>query len=459
MRDLPDGNDFCLAPGRGWSSCYAVDELAQRSIAAVGVALADLMAAQNLTASPAQVTVDQRLAALWFRYSFRPQGWEMPNLWDPLAGDYRTADGWIRLHTNLRHHRDAALAALDCPADPSAVRNAVAQLSGQTLEQAVVAAGGVAATMRTHADWQVHPQGQAVGAEPLIQFDSPRRIYLRKRSMATRERPLAGLRVLDLTRVLAGPVATRTLAGFGATVLRIDPPNWDEPGVLQDIALGKHMAALDLRTSDGRDRFETLLSETDVLVHGYRPGALDGLGYSKTKLRELVPNLVDVRLNAYGWTGPWAQRRGFDSLVQMSSGIADKGRHWAEGYPSQLNPDAKPVPLPVQALDHATGYLMAAAVLHSLAQATRGEPVADAHLSLARTAKALADLTERQVTGNAARADNLTGAVNSDYEPIQEATSWGPGNRLLPPLSLGTTQMRWDRPAMASDTAEPVWSN
>ncbi|MFS4582136.1 CoA transferase [Phaeobacter sp. C3_T13_0] len=458
MRNLPGNDGFRLTPGERWSSCYAVDQLANQSVAAVGIALAELMQATNLTANVQETKVSERLTALWFRYSFRPSGWDMPNLWDPLAGDYRTTDGWIRLHTNLPHHRMAALGVLGCKSEPEAVRDTVAQWSSDTLEQAIVAAGGVAAAMRSHSDWQTHPQGQAVASEPLIHWDdtSSYQIHLRDRPTATMERPLAGLRVLDLTRVLAGPVATRTLAGFGATVLRIDPPEWDEPGVLQEIALGKHMTALDLRAPDDRTRFEDLLLGADVLVHGYRPGALEGLGYDTSRLRGLAPNLIEVRLNAYGWSGPWAKRRGFDSLVQMSSGIADRGRQWTAGFPAQVDLDAKPVPLPVQALDHATGYLMAAAVLQALSKAAKGMPVANASLSLARTAQELHSLTSRNAVKPAA-TENLLCAHDSDYSASTEATSWGPGHRLSPPFKVGETQMCWERPATASGSAGPFW--
>lgn len=160
-------------------------------------------------------------------------------------------------------------------------------------------------------------------------------------------RPLAGIKVLDFTRVLAGPVATRFLAGLGADVLRIDPPEWDEPGVVPDVILGKRCARLDLHTAEDRRVFEALLARADIVVHGYRPGAMARLGYDEGERRTINPGLVDVSLCAYGWTGPWAGRRGFDSLVQMSIGIAEAGMRWQQAE--------RPVPLPVQALDHATG--------------------------------------------------------------------------------------------------------
>ncbi|UWQ41991.1 CoA transferase [Leisingera aquaemixtae] len=443
LATLPDTGTFRLTGTGRWSSAFAVTELANASIAAVGVELAQLIEALNLAPSAPEVTVDQRLASLWFGYSFRPEGWELPSLWDAIAGVYETQDGWIRLHTNLPHHRQAALRVLECAGEPSAVTAAMRHWQADRLESEIVAAGGVAAAMRSRADWLTHPQGRAVAAEPLIQWTSPRTVRLRYRPQATAARPLAGLRVLDLTRVLAGPVSTRTLAGFGADVLRIDPPGWDEPGVITDISLGKRMAALDLTKGEDRLVFETLLADADVLVHGYRPGALDGLGYGADTRRRIAPNAVEVTLDAYGWTGPWADRRGFDSLVQMSAGIADAGRAWAKSD--------KPAPLPVQALDHATGYLMAAAVLSALAAAARGAEVPTAHLSLARTAELLAGLPK------SADAPDLAPPADSDYAEETEQSGWGPGRRLAPPLRVGAEPIRWILPAARCGSGAACW--
>ena len=187
-----------------------------------------------------------------------------------------------------------------------------------------------------------------------------------------------------------------------------------------------------------------MLHPADVLVHGYRPGALDNLGYDIETRRKLAPNLIDVTLNAYGWTGPWATRRGFDSLVQMSSGIAEAGQHWASSD--------HPTPLPVQALDHAAGYLMAAAVLSALTTAAQGEPVAQARLSLARTAALLGQL--RKTTNG----PDITKSDDSDYNTSPEQSGWGSGQRLLPPLQLASTQMQWDLPAQQCGGDSSTWS-
>ncbi len=443
LQDFPAPETYEITGSGCYDSAFAVSELANASFAAIGQQMALLMQAIGLSSQVLPVTVDQRLASLWFGYSFAAQGWELPSLWDPIAGNYRCRDGWIRLHTNLPHHRAATISVLGCAEEPDAVSAAVATWDGEPLEIAVVAQGGVAAFMRSRAQWLSHPQGQAVSQEPLVTWDATRSISLRHRPEATKARPLAGLRVLDLTRVLAGPIATRTLAGFGAEVLRIDPPGWDESGVIQDISLGKSMASLDLRGDAGLARFKDLLAQADVLVHGYRPGALEGLGLDRATRDQIAPNRIEVTLDAYGWTGPWAKRRGFDSLVQMSCGITDRGAHWA-GVD-------KPTPLPVQALDHATGYMMAAAVLNALTTATRTQQVSTARLSLARMAEHLAQMPQT-IDG-----PKITAPQSEDYAPQIENSSWGPALRLRPALQIGKTQMQWERPAQACGSAPADW--
>lgn len=443
LATLPAASSYRTKKPGALPSAFAVSELAAASIAAVGQELSRLIVALNLAPTAPELVVDQRLASLWYRYSFKPEGWEMPNLWDAIAGDYEAADGWIRLHTNLPHHRAVALKVIGTHAGRDAVAQALKSWSIAELETAIVAEGGVAAAMRSRTDWLDHPQGRSVARDPLIGWHGPRHITLRDRPTASNNRPLAGLRVLDLTRVLAGPVSTRTLSGFGADVLRIDPPDWDEPGVIPDISLGKRCAYLDLKSPDGLKRLEELLAKADVFVHGYRPGALDALGLDKAKRDQLAPNRVEVTLNAYGWQGPWATRRGFDSLVQMSTGIAQAGMVWAQAD--------RPTPLPVQALDHATGYLMAAAVLSALAEAAVGNTVMHAQLSLARTAELLAAL------GKSDTAKTIKNASQSDYSNTPEISGWGSGYRLKSPLSVGKTRLHWNQPASKLGTSKAIW--
>lgn len=259
-----------------------------------------------------------------------------------------------------------------------------------------------------------------------------------------RERPLSGIRVLDLTRILAGPTATRFLAGFGAQVLRIDPPCWDEPGTVPEVVLGKRCARLDLKQADGRAALEALLRDADIVVHGYRPDALEHLGLGTARRRELNPMLIDVSLNAYGWQGPWQARRGFDSLVQMSAGIADAGMQAAGAQ--------RPTPLPGQGIDYATGYLMAAAAVHALARRQTQHVGSTVRASLARTARLLA--THR--TSEHAPPP-LAAETPDDLSARIEDTSWGPVRRVATPMSIAGTSVDWALPAMALGTATPQW--
>ncbi|MBD8094517.1 CoA transferase [Pseudomonas fluorescens] len=421
-------------------STFAVTELASASLGAAGQAVAQLI--QQQTGRLPSVSVDRRLASFWFSSSIRPVGWQVPPLWDPVAGDYASADGWIRLHTNAPHHRAAAERVLGKANDRAEMASKVATWNAAELEQAIVDAGGCAAQMRTWQAWQTHPQGLAVNAEALVQrqtFDTP----CDKPWLGSVARPLAGIKVLDLTRVLAGPVASRFLAGLGADVLRIDSPTWNEPGVVPEMTLGKRCARLDLKTAEDRQVFESLLKDADILFHGYRADALEQLGYTATELQNLAPGLIDVSLNAYGWSGPWRNRRGFDSLVQMSSGIADAGMAWKQAD--------KPVPLPLQALDHATGYLMAASAIQALSERLKTGRGGSARLSLARTAKLLVD------AGQVPEQPALRAEEPSDQGLVVEQTAWGQAHRLLAPVTISGTPLQWDLPAGELGSHRAQW--
>lgn len=421
-------------------STFAVTELASASIGAAGQAVAQLLLQQ--TGRLPSVTVDRRLASFWFSSSLRPDGWTTPPLWDPIAGDYACTDGWIRLHTNAPHHRAAAERVLGQVADREAMAAKVAPWTAAELEQAIVEANGCAAQMRSWQDWQVHPQGLAVNQEPLVHRQTFAALS-DKPWLGSVARPLAGIKVLDLTRVLAGPTASRFLAGLGADVLRIDSPDWNEPGVVPEMTLGKRCARLDLKNPDDRLIFENLLKDTDILLHGYRADALEQLGYGEAALQAIAPGLIDASLNAYGWSGPWRNRRGFDSLVQMSTGIAEAGRQWKKSE--------KPVPLPLQALDHATGYLMAASAIQALSERLKSGRGGSARLSLARTAKLLVD------AGQVPEQLPLRAEEPGDQGLVVEQTAWGPAHRLLPPVTISGTPLQWDLPAGELGSHRPQW--
>ncbi len=426
-------------------SVFAVSDFAAASIAAAGLAAATLAQTLGATAQGHRmVEVDRRLASFWFGLSVRPQGWKLPPIWDAVAGDYRARDGWIRLHTNAPHHRAAALKVLQVAPNRAAVTQAVAQCDCAELESAVVAAGGCAGAMQSWQQWQQHPQGQAVLAEPLLHWQAGTRAA-RADWNFDRQRPLAGIRVLDMTRVLAGPVATRLLACLGAQVLRIDPIGWDEPVLEPEVTLGKRCARLDLRQTGDRSQWDVLLQGADILVHGYRSDALESLGLGSARRQQLRPGLIDVSLDAYGFTGPWRTRRGFDSIVQMSMGIAEQGQRSAGAD--------KPIPLPVQALDHATGYLMACAALRALQRRAADGQGSIVRASLARTGALLmaGGTTTHQV------AQPLRTESSADWSTESESTPWGPARRVQWPLRIDGMPMQWDSPAVALGSSPANW--
>ena len=373
--------------------------------------------------------------------SIAPEGWTLPPAWDDLAGDYAPRVAGSSCTPTRPITAAAALRALDCQADAGGCPRAVAGWQAAALESAVVAEGGVAAEMRSLADWAAHPQGAAVTAEPLVAWDAPRKGRMRDWG-ARPERPLQGLRVLDLTRILAGPVATRALAGFGAEVLRIDPPGWEEPSLAPDVTLGKHCARLDLKGPAGQGPLRRPSGRGGCAGAWLPPGCARPAWPWGGMARGGGAGADRGAPRAYGWTGPWAARRGFDSLVQMSAGIAHAGMGWAGAD--------RPTPLPVQALDHATGYLMAAAVLVSLRDAVSGRGRRNARLSLARTAALLAGSRD---PGGASLAP--VGAA--DFAGGVERTPWGPARRLRPPLDVAGVPMWWDRTVSALGSAAPCW--
>ncbi|WP_222711048.1 CoA transferase [Quadrisphaera setariae] len=385
----------------------AVASATVHRLAAVGPAGAAL----EVDAAPpadGQLAVDARHVAADFASEslLRLDGQPAAGGFAPLSRFFPTADGWVRVHANYPHHRAALLHALAVPdgdderAVAAAVRAALHERLALDVEEQVVAGGGVVAAVRTPQEWAASPMGAALAGAPLVDLrrvgsdDAAAATRLDQRAGRDPAQGVRGARVLDLTRVIAGPTGTRALAAWGADVLRLDPPHLPEPRAqLLETGSGKRFAQLDIASGAGRERLEELLAGADALVHGYRPGALARLGLSEEELAERHPHLVVASLSAWGTQGPWAQRRGFDSIVQAASGVAVMTGA-ADGSPGAL---------PVQALDHAAGHLLAAAVMRGLVLRRPAGPGGTwhAHVSLAGLARWL---LSQQVSSEAARA-------------------------------------------------------
>ncbi len=425
-------------------SVFRIGTAASISVAAAALAAAELY---RLRSGRAQdVTVEMRSAAAAFRGEryLRIDGGPPANLWSPIAGFYPTGDKrWIQLHTNFPHHRDGVLALLGCTEDRDAVAAAILNWQAQELEDALAAAGMCAAMVRTPEEWRAHPQAEAVAALPLYEIiklgDSA------PEPAGDGIRPLGGVRALDLSRVLAGPVCGRTLAEHGAEVMRIAAPHLPSIAPLViDTGPGKRSAHLDLRRPDDAERLRALARDADVFVQGYRPGAIAGLGFSPEALAALRPGIVCLSLCAYSHAGPWAGRRGFDSLVQSASGIAHEG-----GQSFGLD---GPKHLPAQALDYATGYLAAFGVIAALARrATEGGSYL-VRVSLAQTGRWIDGLGRIDGTGQPdMKLDDIADLIQTTETPFGRIA------HVRPAAALTETPPHWARPAVPLGTHPPEW--
>ncbi len=428
-----------------FSSSFDVTGLARDAVSIANLAASELLAARRgLGTEPESVEVGTLDACAAFRCEalYETVGWDKPPIWDPIAGDYRAKDRFLRLHTNYAWHREAALSVLGTPADREAVRAAVATWDAAALEAAVVDRGGCAAAMYTREEWLAHPHGAFAAKEPPVSLvlraaDRDEQLALPKLPENAIE-AFAGVRVLDLTRVLAGPVCTRFLAAHGASVLRLDPPGFEEvAAVVPETSAGKRCAFLALNTNEGRATFEALLRQADVLVHGLRPGALARHGFDDAHLAELRPSLVVATVDAYGFSGPWRERRGFDSLVQMSAGIAAD------------RTSEKPNPLPAQALDHGAGYLLAGAVGRALTERVLRGRLGTARASLVGLANHLyareRPTPDAQAVAFVWPEGTLEGAT----------TAWGEVRRAPIPGRIGGRRALLDRQAGPLGASEP----
>lgn len=427
-------------------SSFRVGTAAQVTIAATGLAATEIW--QQRAKRTQTITVDMRHAAVEFRSEryMRIDGKPPGPVWDKIAGIYGTGDGRkVRLHTNFPHHRDGILKLLGCDHAREAVQAALMQWEGEKFETAASEAKLVATLMRSPAEWAAHPQGQAVARLPLLEItrigDAPARALSR-----STERPLSDIRVLDLTRVIAGPVCGRALAVHGADVMRVTGPHL--PGLPEldiDTGRGKLAAAIDLRATDDRDWLRGLAREAHIFVQGYRPGGLAAKGFSPEALAEMRPGIVVVTLSAYGHAGPWANRRGFDSLVQNASGI-----NVAEAEAVGV---AAPKELPAQALDHATGYLMAFGAMMALARKAQEGGSWHVRVSLAQTGHWLKGLG--RVENGFACAEPTGEELKSLVDEMD--TPFGRLGFVKHAAVLSETPAFWARPPVKLGTHAPVW--
>ncbi|MCW5251944.1 CoA transferase [Streptomyces sp. SHP 1-2] len=427
-------------PSGGLPARLPVMELARATVAVCSLAAAELTSVRTGRPAPLVRVDDESVATAFLSDRLvRVDGQAWPTF-APLSRFWRAADGWVRTHANYPHHRARFLAALGLPGDAGeeAVAGTIAGRTALEVQESVYAAGGLAIAARGPEEWAKSEQGALVAKRPLLTMsrldDSPDRV------LGDAALPCAGLRVLDLTRVLAGPVATRTLALLGADVLRVDAPQLPESRQAHnDTGMGKRSTTLDLCDATGRRVFEELLDEAHVVVTGYRPGALDRFGLTPEALAGRRPGLVIAQLSAWGSYGPWHERRGFDSLVQAATGIAE-----LEGSPDS------PGALPAQALDHGTGYLLAAGVLRALTEQHRTGGTRLVRLALTQTAHWLVH--------GLAPAPGEDEGFDAGRRLTETDSPMGRLRHALPPVSYEGGPVAWARPPGLWGTDAAVWA-
>ncbi|MYZ44814.1 CoA transferase [Schauerella aestuarii] len=425
-------------------SSFAVGTAAQASLGAAALAAAQIDVARGGT--PQRVTVDMLHAAQECRSYFQVDG-ETPEIWDKITGLYPCADGWVRIHANFAHHRDGALRLLGLATGPNTgraeVEAALREWSAEAFESAGAEAGIVVSAMRSFEQWDAHPQADAIARLPVFTLerigDAPPRAWPER---APGERPLAHVRVLELTRIIAGPVCGRALAAYGADVMLINAPDLPNISTLIETSRGKLSAHADLCTAVGRESLKRLLTDAHIFVQGYRPGALAGLGFGPHEAAALRPGLVYVSLTAYGHEGPWAGRRGFDSLVQTATGF----NHAEAAAAGQ----SKPLALPVQLLDHASGYLMALGAQAALWRQAQEGGSWHVRVSLAQTAK--------WVRGLGRIKDGLSIAMPPVDNVLETSESgFGALTAVRHAARFSDTPACWPRPSMPPGTHPPLW--
>jgi crotonobetainyl-CoA:carnitine CoA-transferase CaiB-like acyl-CoA transferase len=426
-------------------SSFRVAAAAQTSIAAAALAAAEIWKLRS--GQDQKIAVDMRHAVVECRSEryLRRDGNPPPPAWDAIAGVYKTrGQRFVRLHTNFPHHRDAVCRVLNCNAERDEVQAALMQRDAEVFETAAYRAGGVVAMMRSYDEWSETPQGKALAALPVMTIEKIGEAA--PKPWPVGERPLAGLRVLDLSRVIAGPVAGRTLAAHGADVLLISGADLPAiPWLTIDTGRGKLTTFIDLKRDEGRDQLKKLLAEADIFSQGYRPQALADLGFSAEEAARINPRIIFVSLSAYGHVGPWASRRGFDSLVQTSTGF-----NHAEGVAAGIG---GPKELPAQILDHATGYLMAFGAMMAKARQSREGGSWHVRVSLAQTGRWIWNFG-RVVDG--LKTEDLKGEAIRPFVEQMES-GFGSLQAIRHTAQLSQTPALWSRPAMPLGSHLPQW--
>ncbi|ANF59638.1 acyl-CoA transferase [Halotalea alkalilenta] len=350
-----------------------------------------------------------------------------------LTQPWRAADGrWVLPHTNLPHLERRVLDVLGCESTPESVAEGVSRWNSDELEDAIATAHACAGKIRTPEEWLAHPHGAYLASRPVVEItklaDSA------PQPLPGGNQPASGIRVLDLTRILAGPTAGLGMAEHGADVLMVTAPSLPQvPAFVRDTSHGKRSCFLDFTRADEARRLRELVRDADVFIDGYRPGRLQAHGFGVDELTTLRPGLVHVSVNCFGSGGPFAERAGWDQVAQAVTGICHtQGMAVGAGQPKLT---------PVFMCDFITGFLGTFGAMIALARRAREGGTYRVQVSLCQSAM----LLQRQ--GLLARFDHAPGRLTPrEFEALSvrdDGTCWGDLKSLGPVVRMSETPPRW----------------
>nr|WP_042177872.1 CoA transferase [Kibdelosporangium sp. MJ126-NF4]CEL12824.1 CAIB/BAIF family protein [Kibdelosporangium sp. MJ126-NF4]CTQ98510.1 CAIB/BAIF family protein [Kibdelosporangium sp. MJ126-NF4] len=365
-----------------------------------------------------------------------------------LTQPWQTADNrWFVPHFNLPHLERRVLDVLRCEATPASIEAAVRTWKADDLEDAIAAADACGGVVRAPQEWLTHPHGAYLATRPVVEItkigDSDPE-PLRGELLRGGPEPLSGIRVLDLTRILAGPTAALSMAEHGADVLMITAPHLPQvPPFVRDTSHGKRSAYLDLTKPDQAARLRDLAAEADVFVEGYRPHRLEAHGFGADDLATIRPGVVYVSVNCFGSGGPFGARAGWDQVAQAVTGICD----------TQGN--GRPRLTPVYLCDFLTGFLASYGAMLALARRASEGGTYRVQVSLCQSAM----LLQRQglLDDFADAPGRLTPEEFERYAVTDDDTIYGDLKSLGPVIRMSETPPRWSGTTPRLGSSRPEW--
>jgi crotonobetainyl-CoA:carnitine CoA-transferase CaiB-like acyl-CoA transferase len=437
-----------------FSTRFKIGETCAAVLGGVGVAVSDIW--QMKTGRRQKVSIDVRHAAAGLRSSAYLQRPGPDGAFTPVVNKdheamraitqpWPTKDGrWVLTHFGLPNLQARMQKLLGCELNPESVAKAVAKWDALDLEAAIDEARVCGGMVRSNEEWLAHPHGRVLAAKPIVEItkigdSDPERL-------PRGDRPLSGIRALDLTRILAGPMAARTLAEHGADVLMITAERLPQiPEHVLDTSHGKRSCFLDLAQSEDASRMKALIKGADVFSQGYRPGMIGKLGFGPEEVAALRPGIIYASINCYGADGPFSHRGGWEQVAQTMTGLCHEGR-------TAARPNG-PALLPAAACDYTTGYLAAYGILLALAKRARDGGSYHIRVSLCQSGMFIYRQGKVAFPG----LDLDLSAAELDAIRIESRPKSGPLRHLGPILEFSEAQPHWTQPTPHLGGDAPEW--